>query len=165
MQRLRWGRWLSSKMLRVSLTVLVMVVTVFMLGFVADPIINFWIDPWGSISGTLMTDEYEGLPLADDGPATWSFHFMKGFLSLGLLGFLKTMLAMSPWNWWNIRVGGRRRRGAGRDRMESINWLLVAIGVLTFLGVSRVLSPSLDGGLTEHTGYLEVCQPFQRQSP
>ncbi|KAK4135639.1 hypothetical protein BT67DRAFT_256753 [Trichocladium antarcticum] len=136
MARLRWGRWLSSKMLRAALTVLVMAIAVFMLGFVADPIINFGLDPWGSIAGTIMGEDYEVLPLADEDAATWSFHFMKGFLSLGLLGFLKTMLAMSPWHWWNVRVGGRRRRGAGQDRMESINWFLVVIGVLAFLGAT-----------------------------
>jgi hypothetical protein len=142
LERLRWGRWLSSKVLRATLTVLIMVVTVFLLGFVADPIINFWVDPFGGIAGSLMSDiDLEDVLVADDEPATWSLHFVKGFLSLGLLGFAKTMLAMSPWNWINVRFGGRRRRGTGRDRMESINWALVVIGVLTFLGVS-VLSPS-----------------------
>ncbi|KAL2021538.1 hypothetical protein VTK56DRAFT_7037 [Thermocarpiscus australiensis] len=138
-QRLRWGRWLSSKLTRATLTVLVVMVTVFFLGFVADPIINFCLDPFGSIFGTLtdvMLDlELEEPLVADDEPTTWSFHFLKGFLSLGLLGFLKTVLAMSPWNWY-IRVGGRRRRGTGRDRLESINWALVVIGILTFLGAT-----------------------------
>lgn len=142
LERLQWGRWLSSKLLRAILTVLVMVVTVFLLGFVADPIINFWVDPFGSVASTLIPDlDVEEF---DDEPASWSLHFVKGFLSLGLLGFLKTMFAMSPWNWFNVRFGGRRRRGTGRDRMESINWALVAIGVITFLGVSGFFSTYVD---------------------
>ncbi|KXX79966.1 E3 ubiquitin-protein ligase MARCH9 [Madurella mycetomatis] len=134
LERLQWGRWLSSKLLRAILTVLIMVVTVFFLGFVADPIINFWFDPFGSLAGALVTDiDIDDL---DDEPVTWYMHFTKGFLSLGLLGFLKTMLAMSPWNWINVRFGGRRRHGTGRDRMESVNWALVVIGVITFLGAT-----------------------------
>jgi hypothetical protein len=136
--RLRWGRWLSSKSLRGALTVLIMLATVFILGFVADPIIGFWVDPFGSLAGSLMDLELDEPIVLDDGPASWAAHFGKGFLSLGLLGFLNTMFVMSPWNWLNIRVGGgRRRRGTGRDRMEQINWALVVIGVLTFLAVSR----------------------------
>lgn len=140
-QRLRWGRWISSRAVRAVLTAAVMVLAVFVLGFVADPIINFWLDPLGSIAGTLVADvEFKDALLAgDDEPATWSFHFVKGFLSLGLLGFIKTMLVMSPWNWFNIRLGGGgRRRARGGDRLEAINWALVVVGVLTFLGVSRI---------------------------
>ena len=143
MERLQWGRWLSSKFTRVTLTGLVMLVAIFCLGFVADPIINFWLDPFGTIAEVITDIEFEDPLLADDEPATWSFHFLKGLLSLGLLGFLKTMLAMSPWNWFNVRVGGRRRRGVGRDRLESINWALVVIGIVTFLGVRRISSPPL----------------------
>ncbi len=138
LQRLRWGRWLSSKILRGALTLVIMTVTIFLLGFIADPIIGFWVDPFGSIAGGLTGFEFEEQAVVDDGPDGWPTHFVKGFLSLGLLGFVKTMFVMSPWNWFNIRVGGggRRRRGTGRDRMEQINWALVVIGVLTFLGVS-----------------------------
>ena len=144
LQRLRWGRWLSSKALRAGLTFFIMVVTIFFLGFVADPIIGLWVDPWGSVTGSLFSgSEFEGRALVDDEAGGWSTHFVKGFLSLGLLGFLKTMFVMSPWNWLNVRFGGggRRRRGRGRDRMEQINWALVAIGVMTFLGVSSTSPP------------------------
>ncbi|KAL2265709.1 hypothetical protein VTJ83DRAFT_6809 [Remersonia thermophila] len=135
LERLRWGRWLSSKPLRAGLTVFIMAFTVFLLGFVADPILNLWLDPFGSIFGSFVDFDMEDRILMDDEDAgTWSLHFVKGFLSLGLLGFLKTMVAMSPWHWFNVRVGGRRRRG--RDRLEQINWALVIIGVLTFLGAT-----------------------------
>lgn len=121
----------------VVLTGLVFIFTVFVLGFVADPIINLWVDPVGSVVDTIseVISDVEAMRPFDDEPTTWSFHFLKGFLSLGLLGFLKTFIAMSPWQWFNIRstVGGRRR---GRDRVESVNWMLVMIGVLTFLGAA-----------------------------
>jgi hypothetical protein len=153
LQRLRWGRWLTSKFLRATLTFVIMLVTIFFLGFVADPIIGLWVDPWGSMSGALFSgfDFDEPVVLVDTESAGWSAHFVKGFLSLGLLGFLKTMFVMSPWNWLNIRFGGggRRRRGrGGRDRMEQINWALVAIGVVTFLGVSKTRIPKLGRLLT-----------------
>lgn len=138
LERLRWGRWLSSRMLRVTLTLFIMVATIFALGFIADPILGFWDDPFGSIVGGLMDIEFDEPILADDGPSSWAGHFLRGFLSLGILGFLKTMFFMSPFNWINLRFGGagRRRRAAGRDRMETINWGLVLIGVLTFLGAT-----------------------------
>ncbi|KAK3345059.1 hypothetical protein B0H65DRAFT_426335 [Neurospora tetraspora] len=137
LERLRWGRWLTSTMGSVVLTGLVFILAVFVLGFVADPIINLWVDPLGSVVDTIhdVISDVEAMRPIDDEPATWSFHFLKGFLSLGLLGFLKTFIAMSPWQLLNIRstVGGRRR---GRDRVESVNWMLVMIGVLTFLGAA-----------------------------
>ncbi|KAL2197172.1 hypothetical protein P885DRAFT_36184 [Corynascus similis CBS 632.67] len=137
LQRLRWGRWLSSKLLRGTLTVVILIATVFILGFIADPIIGFWDDPFGSLIGGLMDIDFDEPILVDEGPGSWSAHFLKGFLSLGLLGFLKTMFVMSPWHWLNVRFGGvRRRRGTGRDRLEQINWALVLIGVLTFLGAT-----------------------------
>jgi hypothetical protein len=166
LERLRWGRWLSSKFLRGALTVLIMVATVFVLGFIADPIINFWVDPFGSLAGTLMEFDFDEPVLGEDELGSWPAHFVKGFLSLGLLGFLKTMFVMSPWNWFNIRFGGggRRRRGTGRDRMEQINWALVVIGVLTFLGVSSVCLSVLHGVLTELAGNMEVRQPPHGQN-
>lgn len=150
LQRLRWGRWLSSKLLRGGLTLFIMLVTIFFLGFVADPIINMWVDPLGSLAGTLLDVELEEPVLTADESASWAAHFAKGFLSLGLLGFLKTMFVMSPWNWLNLRFGGggRRRRGTGRDRIEQVNWALVVIGVLTFLGVSNPPFHVLNNELT-----------------
>jgi len=141
LNRIKYGQWISSKGVRAAVTLGIMLLTVFLLGFVADPIINLWVDPLGSITGTL-TDTFDDIdfdPLEDDEPDTWSFHFVKGFFSLGLLGFIKSFLAMSPWHWFNLRVN-TRRRGTGRDRMESINWAIIIIGVFTFLGVSASLS-------------------------
>lgn len=145
LERLRWGHWLSSHWTRAALTFLVMLTSIFLLGFVADPIINLWIDPLGSIADTIadVVTDVEGLreELKNDEPATWAYHFMKGLFSLGLLGFIKSFLAMSPWHWLNFRHGGAfggggRRGGRGRDRLESINWALIIIGLITFMGVS-----------------------------
>jgi len=58
---------------------------------------------------------------------------MKGLVSVGVVGFMKT-LALNPWNWWNWRntglIGGRRRTSnAGRDNAVNISWAAVVIGV------------------------------------
>ncbi|KAK3321013.1 hypothetical protein B0T19DRAFT_403608 [Cercophora scortea] len=137
MQRLRWGRWITSKLTRVVLTGLILLVTVFILGFIADPIINLWVDPVASIVDS-FSDIAEDIKIASETEDdSWSFHFVKGFLSLGLLGFLKSFFVMSPWNWFQIRGGALgRRRGTGRDRIESINWAVVILGIITFLGAT-----------------------------
>lgn len=143
-----------------------MFITVFILGFVADPIINLWIDPLGSIADTLLSDGEPALPFLDveDEPDTWWFHFLKGFFSLGLLGFLKTFLAMSPFGWFNVRAGVAARRRRGRDRMESINWGLIVIGIVTFLGVCTPAEHPLWHMLT-FAGDLEVGESPQCESP
>lgn len=145
MERLRWGQWVSSKLLRVVLTILILVITVFLLGFIADPIINLWIDPWGSVVDSIFSDDdedyYVHVPVLDDeDTSSWTFHFMKGLASLGLLGFVKSFSLVSPWRWFSVRTGGGRRRGTGRDRIESINWIVIILGVMTFLGVCWTLS-------------------------
>ncbi|KAK7755888.1 hypothetical protein SLS62_002175 [Diatrype stigma] len=106
-----------------------------------DPILNLWLDPVGTIADTVAAGSltpHEKLDILEDENLGWAEHFLKGMFSLGLLGFAKAFLAMSPWQWWNLRtsgvIGGGGRRGAtGRDRMENISLTLVLIGVLTFL--------------------------------
>jgi hypothetical protein len=143
LQRLRMGAWLASWPARAALTLSVMAVTVFFLGFVADPIINLWIDPVGTVVDgiTDVITDVEGLASYNDEPFTWSGHLLKGLLSLGLVGFIKTFFAMGPWYWfrWGVNIGGGRRN-TGRDRMQQINWYYIVIGVVTFLGVSRLSS-------------------------
>jgi len=167
LSRLRYGRWLSSKPLRGLITLCVLMLTVFLMGFIADPIINFWVDPFGSIAETIsdVLNDTEAIhPVEhDDEPDTWWFHFTKGFLSLGLVGFLKTLLAMSPWHWFNLRsVGGRRR--AGRDRMESINLALVMVGIITFLGVSPAQHSPETLVNSWGSGYVEIGEPSKCES-
>ncbi|KAI1376090.1 hypothetical protein F4677DRAFT_420249 [Hypoxylon crocopeplum] len=140
MDRLTWAQRIRSPIVTLGLTILILWITVFLLGFIADPILNMWIDPVGAItdsvsSGHIFLDD--DIDLSPD-EAGWFEHFMKGLFSLGLLGFVKAFLVMSPWQWWNLRAtgivgGGGRRGGTGRDRMENINLALVLIGVFTFL--------------------------------
>lgn len=142
MERLTWAQRLRSPFISLVMTLAILFVTVFLLGFVTDPILGLWLDPVGTISDSVIprrrfTDD-DTVDLGEDG---WFEHLLKGVFSLGLLGFLKAFLAMSPWQWWNLRTsgivsGGARRAGTGRHRMENINLTLVLIGVLTFLYVS-----------------------------
>lgn len=135
---LKWSRWLNSGILRAFLTATVMVFALFILGFVADPIINIWIDPAGAVVDVVRggLDGFEEILeyIPDDEPNTWFVHFSKGLLSLGLVGLIKMFFGMGPLHWWNLRVGGGRR-GRGRDRLENVSWVLVALGVATFIGV------------------------------
>ena len=139
LERLRWGRWISSPILQILLTVAVLFTTVFVFGFIADPIINLYLDPLDTI--TSIPSGGPAPIFEDDDDPSWAEHLLKGLASLGLLGFVKVFFAMSPWHWWNLRqtgvIGGRGRgRGAtGRDRLQDISWSLVLIGVVTFLYV------------------------------
>ncbi|KAI1210308.1 uncharacterized protein F4807DRAFT_422821 [Annulohypoxylon truncatum] len=139
MERMTWAQRIRSPIVTLGLTILILVITIFLLGFIADPILNLWLDPVGTIAESVTTGH---VSLDDDddilGDLGWPLHFMKGLFSLGLLGFVKAFLVMSPWQWWNLRTsgiigGGGRRAGTGRERMENINLILVLIGVGTFL--------------------------------
>ncbi|EON64755.1 hypothetical protein W97_03988 [Coniosporium apollinis CBS 100218] len=135
LERMHWGRIISSAAAQITLTITLFVLATFLLGFVADPIINIYLDPYEHlipIGGS--SDSRYAEP---EDPASWFEHFLKGFASLGLLSFLKVLLA-SPWRWWNIRVsggmgGGGRAGNTGRDRLANISWVVVLIGVGTFL--------------------------------
>ncbi|KAK2738305.1 hypothetical protein FQN55_000606 [Onygenales sp. PD_40] len=141
LERMRWGRWISSTTTQLILTVLILLLTMFVLGFVADPIINLYVDPYDTVlsSGLWDTDEDEmAWPVEELGPISWTEHFIKGLASLGVLGFVKVLFALSPWQWWNLRnsglFGGSRRPAAtGRDRVTSVSWIVLVIGIMTFL--------------------------------
>lgn len=140
MARLRWASMLSSRWTQVIVTIFILFMTVFILGFMADPILDLWFDPVGTISDTVasvVTDIEAMEQTTMTEPTTWLEHFTKGFVSLGLVGFLKSMVVMSPWHWWNLRgsglVGTGRRQGTGRDRMEQMNLAVVILGAFTFL--------------------------------
>ncbi|KAK3946409.1 hypothetical protein QBC46DRAFT_335850 [Diplogelasinospora grovesii] len=129
MARLRWGRWITSKIARAILTLLICLLTVFILGFVADPIFSIAFEPV-SVLSERMGGSVMGTREVDPEESTWYFHFVKGFISLGLLGAIKALFTM-PWRWL-IRVnGGVRRRGA--DRFADINSGLVLVGVAMFM--------------------------------
>ncbi|KAG4031665.1 hypothetical protein MFRU_008g00300 [Monilinia fructicola] len=137
LQRMKWGHLISSTFAQLCLTLAILFVTIFGMGFIADPIINLYMDPYDTIS-SLPSMGGTGPNFLDTEAATWTEHLLKGLASLGMLGFVKMFFAMSPWNWWNIRqtgiFGGRgARAGTGRNRLENISWTLVIIGVCTFL--------------------------------
>ncbi len=103
---------------------------VFILGFFADPIINLYLDPWSFVAPWSSSPQYY---YDDDDTATWYEHFAKGIASMGVLGFLKVLLT-SPLSYF--RIGGGRGRNTGRDRYEQVSWIIILIGVGTFLLVS-----------------------------
>ncbi len=111
------------------------------MGFVADPIINLYIDPYSVFSSpSSLKTKIEPI-LTDDDVPTWAEHFIKGIASLGVLGFVKVLFALSPIQWWNVRSSGIMRGGGGqtgntgRDRLANISWVVVLIGIGTFLWV------------------------------
>lgn len=124
-QRLTWSAWISSTTAQLALTIFIFVIATFVLGFFADPIINLYLAPVDTIvSGDIV-------PTIE--PTTWAEHMAKGFASLGLLGFAKYMLS-SPFQWFRFGGGnryGRNTAGSGRDRLQQISWITLAIGIST----------------------------------
>ena len=106
----------------------------------ADPIINLYLDPWSAISSDPLgkiNSKIEPV-LSDDDVPSWAEHFIKGLASLGLLGFVKFLFALSPWQWWNLRSSGivsGGRANTGRDRLANLSWIMIVLGVATFLWV------------------------------
>lgn len=139
LNRLSWGATINSRVLRVVLTLSILLVTVFVLGFVADPILRY-ADPIGLISGyafDVFDDNFDDVGMDEWLPAepdSWYSHFSRGFLALGIVGMFKSVAFLRPWQ--IVRVAGGRRRGGGQDRLENVTWLLVVVGVATFLMVS-----------------------------
>lgn len=140
LERVTWARWISSTATQITLTLGILLLTVFLFGFVADPIINLYFDPLDTI---LDTEYWEPAPVLNthlsDARYPWIDHFLKGLASLGFLSFIKTLFALSPWQWWNVRGSGllgNRARSTGRTRLNSTTWLVVLIGLCTFLWVS-----------------------------
>ena len=129
--------------MQIGLTISIFIAAMFLLGFVADPIINLYLDPYSTIFyGAFSAKSEPGIfhSQYEEEPSTWGEHFLKGLASLGLLSFLKMFLA-SPWRWFNLRAssfggGGGRGGTTGRDRLQNISWLVVVIGVATFMWVS-----------------------------
>jgi hypothetical protein len=85
------------------------------LGFVSEPIISSYLDFPESVENVA-------------GRGGWGEHFLRGFASLGMLGFLKVLYLLGPSTWWNFRnsVFG------GRERVARLSWIVVVIGVVNF---------------------------------
>jgi len=136
---MNWGRWISSRSTQVGLTLTIFFTAIFLLGFVADPIINLYLDPYDTIlhRRSALDDT-----LFEESDSSWTFHLVKGLASLGLLGFAKVLLTLTPWHLWNLRasgaLGSQGRGATGRDRVANINWIVVMLGISTFLFVSSL---------------------------
>lgn len=135
--RMQWGRWISSAVAQITLTVAILFLTVFLAGFVGDAIIDFYLDQYSFFSTRPWAENgAKAEPIfSKEGGRTE--HFLKGFISVGLLGFLKVVFT-SPLRWFrgsSVTTGIRRAGASGRDRMASIDWLVVMIGVMTFFWV------------------------------
>ncbi|KNG86472.1 RING finger domain protein [Aspergillus nomiae NRRL 13137] len=136
LERLTWARWISSTSAQLGLTLLILMFTVFTLGFVADPIINLYINPMETI---IYSDFWDSSTVSSVLPtekqASWITHFVKGLASLGFLSFIKAIVAMSPWQWWHVRPSGLVSSGrtTGRSRAASITWVVILVGVCSFL--------------------------------
>ncbi|PSK60320.1 hypothetical protein B9Z65_470 [Elsinoe australis] len=137
LERMNWAHWIGSTAAQLALTLLIFILATFFLGYVADPIINLYLDPL-----TVVTYPFEEQDTYhyEEEATTWLEHFVKGFASLGLLGFAKFFFTLSPWHWFNIRggtgtmMGGGGRAGAtGRDRLQQISWFAVLVGIGTVL--------------------------------
>jgi hypothetical protein len=134
--RLTVQKYLDSKISSGLLTVVVMLVVMFFLGFVADPILNLYADPYETIVG--HEDVWQSVTVNDPrgGVSGWAQHFTKGMVSMGLLSFVRTMI-LNPFQWWNLRNTGfvssriSGRSTTGRDRAINVSWIAVAMGILS----------------------------------
>ncbi|KAJ5216591.1 Zinc finger RING-CH-type [Penicillium cinerascens] len=123
LQRLTWARWISSAGTQLLLTIAILLFTVFILGFVADPILDLYLGPLDDVYAELEDELTE--------EASWIAHLVKGLASLGLLSFVRSLWVFSPF--WGPRSGIMAGRTTGRDRARSLNWLVIVVGVGTFL--------------------------------
>ncbi|KAK6417696.1 hypothetical protein LTR95_017302 [Oleoguttula sp. CCFEE 5521] len=136
LQRLTWASWMRSTSAQIGLTLAILAILVFLLGFVADPLINLYLDPVSTIA---TAGGPTGSLIYEDDTVGWAEHFAKGFASLGLVGFAKAMITMSPWHFLRIGGGGGTGvgrsgvAGTGRDRMRELSWITILIGIVTIL--------------------------------
>lgn len=121
--------------MQVTITAAVLLLVMFLLGFVGDYILDLYLDPWNTLSPFGERPDYS---LYDpDTPPTWTEHFLKGLASLGILSFARIFLSPGRFVFrWGGGLGGRTARN-GRERLEDISWILILIGVGTFLWVGR----------------------------
>lgn len=134
--RLTIQKYLGSKKASGALTLLFMLVVMFFLGFVADPILNIYTDPYETIVGHENAWRPVEVNQVKDAGHGWGQHFVKGMVSMGVLSFVRQMI-LNPFHWFNIRntgfVGGRvsGRSTTGRDRAVNVSWIMIAFGVIT----------------------------------
>lgn len=79
--RLAVQKFLGSNAASGILTVLLMVFVMFLLGFVADPIINFYAEPYDAFLGREDVWQEVDLNESKGRLSGWAQHFMKGLVS------------------------------------------------------------------------------------
>lgn len=134
--RLGWARLLENPAGHLLITSMVALFLVFIFGYIADPIINLYIDPYIATSPSRLWDPIKVSDIDED--SSWLEHFYKGLASLGVLSFARVIFMANPWHWYNLRnsglTHGTTRPGAtGQDRVANISWIVLVVGVLTFL--------------------------------
>ncbi|OJJ99799.1 hypothetical protein ASPACDRAFT_119552 [Aspergillus aculeatus ATCC 16872] len=142
LERLRLARWISSTMMQLALTLAILLFTVFLLGFVADPLFNIIPHPDDPLAPTELRGIWPvqletRIPVRDH-EASWPQHYLKGVVTLGLLSCIKSVLAFSSWPGLMVRStriisGNSSGRNTGNTGRTRVGWLLVVIGVGTFL--------------------------------
>lgn len=163
--RMTWAYWIRSTATQLALTALIFLLVIFLLGFVADPILDLLL---GS-DVTVDLGDYQTFTDNDGGvwqvidesleESGWLQHLVKGFASLGLLGCAKLIWTMNPFSFFNIRhytnLGGGGIGGSGRQRIQGISWYVVLVGIVMFLWVS--LNPIHREHLTDSIDCVARC--------
>jgi RING-variant domain len=134
--RLGWARLLENAAAHFAITATVALLLVFIFGYIADPIINLYIDPYSATSASRLWTPIKVSDIGEE--SSWLQHFYKGLASLGVLSFARVIFMANPWHWYNLRnsglAHGTARPGAtGQERVANISWVVLLIGVLTFL--------------------------------
>ena len=138
-ERMWFARALSSRVNQMCLTVLILLLLTFALGFAADPIVNTYLGPYTAVSTEeLLASPPVDLKVPSLQESWWARHFAKGFASVGVLSFVNVLTTIkTPWHFLSMRntflQGSGRAGTTGRDRVASITWLVLLVGVLTAL--------------------------------
>jgi RING-variant domain len=134
--RLGWARLLENPAGHFAITAMVALLLVFVFGYIADPIINLYIDPYSATSSSRL---WTPVNVSDTGEeASWLQHFYKGLASLGVLSFARVLFMANPWHWYSLRNSGlahgtTRPSATGQERIANISWVVLVVGVMTFL--------------------------------
>ncbi|EWC47670.1 hypothetical protein DRE_03290 [Drechslerella stenobrocha 248] len=149
--RLKIAQVIASPAAQIGITGLIFLVTVYLLGFVADPIINLYVNPWYAVDGGTFSFSVNGFTVY--GPTMRGRgappvalvagpqekvglleHMARGMSALGLIGFAKVLVFSH--NWIRYIFGGApgvAQRQNGRDRVGQLSWIIIIWGVVSFL--------------------------------
>ncbi|KAF3933375.1 hypothetical protein ABW19_dt0205407 [Dactylella cylindrospora] len=148
-RRLKAAQIIASTALQVAITSVILFVAVYILGFVADPIINLYVNPWYAVDGANFSFTLNGFTvygpsvnprvprteaIPNDEPIGFIEHMVRGLSALGLIGFAKVLLFSHHWVRYIFGGPNVGRRGRdGRDRIGNLSWIIIIWGVINFL--------------------------------